>query len=120
MTNRKILALVALVLAAGVVWTATRYSRWLGRPDQAAAGEKIKLQFGAQFDNVFNHPLRAPTDDNSPALLGTFNLAVNPTTRQIVLDSLDRNPDFGRFFDSFNQEGIDNRRTIRITLRLTF
>lgn len=82
--------------------------------------EKFKLQFGAQFDNVFNHPLRAPTDDNSPALLGTFNLAVNPTTKQIVLDSLDRNPDFGRFFDSFNQEGIDNRRTIRITLRLTF
>ncbi len=26
----------------------------------------------------------------------------------------------GRCFDSFNQEGIDNRRTIRITLRLTF
>jgi hypothetical protein len=39
---------------------------------------------------------------------------------EIAPNSLDRNPDFGRFFDSFSQESIDNRRTIRITLRLTF
>jgi hypothetical protein len=86
-------------------------------------GEKFRLKFGAQFNNVFNHPLRAPggnNQDTGVALLGTFNLAVNPTTRQIQVDTLDRNADFGRFFDSFSQENIESRRTIRLTLRLTF
>ena len=92
----------------------------LGLDKTFRIGERFNLRLGGQFNNVFNHPLRPPSDDNSVALLGTFNLAVDPTTRQIVLDSLDRNEFFGRFFDSFNQEGIDNRRTIRITLRLTF
>src|SRR5262245_35690227 len=92
----------------------------LGLDKTFRMSERFNLRLGAQFNNVFNHPLRPQSDDNSVALLGTFNLAVDPTTRQIVLDSLDRNTFFGRFFDSFNQEGIDNRRTIRITLRLTF
>lgn len=83
-------------------------------------GEKFQMRLGAQFNNVFNHPLRAPTDDVSAGWLGTLNLGVNPATRQVVIDSVDPNPDFGRFFDSFKQEGIENRRTIRITLRLTF
>jgi hypothetical protein len=82
--------------------------------------ERFRLRFGAEFNNVFNHPLRPPSGDQSVELLGTFDLAVNPTTRQIQIDSLDRNLDFGRFFNSYNQEGIDNRRTIRLTLRLTF
>jgi hypothetical protein len=34
--------------------------------------------------------------------------------------SLDGQRSNGRFFDSFNKENIDNRRTVRITLRLTF
>jgi thiol-disulfide isomerase/thioredoxin len=42
--NRKVLALVALVLAGGVVWAAMRYARWVGPVDQAS-GEQIKLQF---------------------------------------------------------------------------
>ena len=91
----------------------------LGLDKSFRMGERFQLRFGAQFNNVFNHPLR-PSSDIQLASLGTFNLAVNPTTRQIEIASLDRNPDFGRFFDSFNQENIDNRRTIRITLRLTF
>ncbi|MGH9935444.1 MAG: hypothetical protein ACREAM_04305, partial [Blastocatellia bacterium] len=82
--------------------------------------EGMRLRLGAQFNNVFNHPVRPPSDNNAIALLGTFNIAVNPATRRVELASLDRNVDFGRFFDSFNQESIDNRRTIRITLRLTF
>ncbi len=91
----------------------------LGLDKTFRMGERFKLRLGAQFNNVFNHPLRPPSDIQV-ANLGTFNLAVNPTTRQIELASLDRNPDFGRFFDSFNQENIDNRRTVRVTLRLTF
>lgn len=91
----------------------------LGLDKTFRLSERFKLQVGAMFDNVFNHPLR-PTTDQTFARLGSFSLAVNPATKQIQIDSLDRNPDFGRFFDSFNQEGIENRRTIRLTLRLTF
>lgn len=91
----------------------------LGLDKSFRLGEKFRLRLGAQFNNVFNHPLRPPSDIQV-ANLGTFNLAVDPATRQPRVASLDRNPDFGRFFDSFNQENIDNRRTIRITLRLTF
>jgi len=91
----------------------------LGLDKSFQLGERFRLRFGAQFNNVFNHPLRPPSDIQV-ANLGTFNLAVNPATRQVEIDSLDRNPDFGRFFDSFSQENIDNRRTIRLTLRLEF
>lgn len=92
----------------------------LGLDKSFRFGERFRLRLGAQFNNVFNHPLRPPSADQSVGRLGTLNLAVNPTNQRLQVASLDRNPDFGRFFDSFNQENIDNRRTIRITLRLTF
>jgi hypothetical protein len=91
----------------------------LGLDKSFSLSERFQLRFGAQFNNVFNHPLRPPSDLQA-AFLGTINLSVDPATRQPRIASLDRNPDFGRFFDSFIQEGIDNRRTIRLTLRLTF
>jgi len=31
-----------------------------------------------------------------------------------------RNDNFGRLISSFSQEGIDNRRTVRLRLRITF
>lgn len=87
-------------------------------------GERFRLRFGAEFNNVFNHPLIAPDQDTGIGIsnLGSFDIRVNPATKKVEIDpdSLDRNPDFGRFFDSFSQENIDSRRTIRITLRLTF
>jgi hypothetical protein len=94
----------------------------LGLDKSFRIGERFKLRLGAQFNNVFNHPLLAPSNDAAITLsrIGTINLGVNPANRQPTIASIDPNPDFGRFFDSFNQEGIDNRRTIRITLRLTF
>jgi len=84
-------------------------------------GERFRLRFGAEFNNVFNHPLRSPGGgDNSVANLGSFNIRVNQTTKKVEIDTIDQNANFGRFFDSFNQENIDSRRTVRITLRLTF
>jgi len=38
----------------------------------------------------------------------------------IAPDSVNPNPNFGRNQFSFTQEGIDNRRSIRVKLRLTF
>ncbi|MGH9767043.1 MAG: carboxypeptidase regulatory-like domain-containing protein [Blastocatellia bacterium] len=83
-------------------------------------GERFRLRFGAEFNNVFNHPLRPPAGDNSVARLGSFGIKVNPANRRVEIDTIDPNLDFGRFFDSFSQENIDSRRAVRITLRLTF
>jgi hypothetical protein len=87
-------------------------------------GEKAQLRFGAEINNVFNHPLISPDLDTATGVsnLGSFDIRVNPTTKKVEInpDSIDRNVDFGRFSDSFGQENIDSRRVIRLTLRLTF
>jgi hypothetical protein len=87
-------------------------------------GEKVSLRFGAEFNNIFNHPLISPDLDTATSIsnLGSFDIRLNPTTKkvEIDLDSIERNDDFGRFSNSFSQENIDSRRTIRLTLRLTF
>jgi carboxypeptidase family protein len=94
----------------------------LGLDKSFSINERFRLRLGAQFNNIFNHPLLAPDNGSAIALsrIGTINLGVNPANRQVTIASIDPNPDFGRFFDSFNQEGIDNRRSIRVTLRLSF
>ena len=86
--------------------------------------EKAQLRFGAEINNVFNHPLISPDLDTATGIsnLGSFDIRVNPTTKKVEIDpdSVDRNVNFGRFSDSFGQENIDSRRIIRLTLRLTF
>jgi len=84
--------------------------------------ERLRLRFGAEFNNIFNHPLRSPDFDTGTGIanLGSFSVKVDPATKRVQIASFDRNVDFGRFFDSFSQEGIDSRRTVRLTLRLTF
>jgi len=87
-------------------------------------GEKVSLRFGAEFNNIFNHPLISPDLDTATSIsnLGSFDIRLNPTTKKVEIDpdSIERNDDFGRFSNSFSQENIDSRRTIRLTLRLTF
>jgi hypothetical protein len=88
----------------------------------------LKLQFGADVDNLFNHPLLSPNSDAGGgggefAWLGSFTVRVDPTTRKllpIAPEDIVRNDNFGRLISSFTQEGINNRRTIRLRLRLTF
>jgi len=82
--------------------------------------ETMRLEVGADLNNVFNHPLPSPTDQYF-AELGTFSLDVDQTTgRLLPITNIQRNEDFGRIRTSFNQEGIDNRRLIRLKLRLSF
>ncbi|MGB4786409.1 MAG: hypothetical protein WAQ77_16975, partial [Candidatus Acidiferrum sp.] len=91
-------------------------------------GDRVNVQFGADFDNIFNHPLLSPNSDvggggGDFARLGSFNLRVDQTTGKLLpLDPADVTPnnDFGRLISSFTQEGIDNRRTVRLRLRITF
>jgi len=90
-------------------------------------GERFTASFGADVNNVFNHRLFAPDSDygggGGPfAQLGDFSLAVDPATLQPVIDpaSITKNDAFGRLINTFTQEGVDSRRTIRLRLRVTF
>lgn len=86
-------------------------------------GERVTASLGADFNNIFNHPIRMPNldfADSSFSNLGGFLIQVDPNTRRPMLASLDRNPDFGRAFSTFSQEGVDSRRTTRLRLRITF
>jgi len=98
-------------------------------------GERVTASFGADFDNIFNHPIRMPNQDfgdGSFSYLGGFNIKIDPTTLQPALQTgadcgndpgvlcLNTNSDFARLFSTFPQEGVDSRRTIRLRLRVTF
>lgn len=98
-------------------------------------GERVTAQLGADFNNIFNHPIRMPNldfADSSFANLGGFNIQIDPNTLRPILArdpsdptgktlaAFDRNSDFGRLFSTFSQEGVDSRRTTRLRLRITF
>jgi hypothetical protein len=88
-------------------------------------GERFTASLGADFNNIFNHPLFSPDSDygggGGPfAQLGDFELGVNPANLQPVIASVNQNPDFGRLINTFTQEGVDSRRTTRLRLRITF
>ena len=80
--------------------------------------DKTKLEVGADFNNVFNHPLLSPLDTGF-ANLGDFDIGLNSSGRPVIT-AVNPNDSFGRNNFSFSQEGIDNRRSIRLKLRLTF
>jgi hypothetical protein len=96
--------------------------------------ERVKAQFGADVDNIFNHPLFSPDGGAGGgcgvfAWLGEFNVQVDQTTGKLLPinpaemsagGDVTRNPMFGRLISSFTQEGIDSRRTVRLRLRITF
>ncbi len=81
--------------------------------------DRIRMELGADMNNILNHPLLSP-DNYDIGSLGNFTLAVNPKTLQPVIQDVQRNPDFGRLITSYQQEGVDSRRTVRLRLRITF
>lgn len=90
-------------------------------------GERVTAALGADFDNIFNHPIRMPNldfGDSSFSNLGTFSIAIDPNTLMPTLSGVARNNDpvfgFGHASSTFSQEGIDSRRTVRLRLRITF
>ena len=83
-------------------------------------GERARADFGADINNLFNHPLLSPSD-NSIANLGSFAIEVDPRTARILpIKQITQNPDFGRLVNSFGQDGIDLRRAVRLRMRLSF
>ena len=113
----------------------------LGVHKEFALGERVRASIGADFNNIFNHPIRMPNSDfaggfGTFANLGDFIVGVNPST--LTLNPIDngdvnncvfdpgqscvdfRNDLFGVANQTFPQEGIDSRRTTRLRLRITF
>ncbi len=86
--------------------------------------EGSRLEVGADFNNVFNHPLRSPTDPDAAfnfTHIGTFFLDVDPKTGKLLpITQVEPDANFGRLIQSYTDEGIDNRRAIRLRLRFTF
>jgi hypothetical protein len=85
-------------------------------------GEKVRADLGADFNNLFNHPLFSPDQGGeSISNLGNFSIHVDPVTKKILpITDITPNPDFGRLLTSYSQEGVDSRRTVRLKLRITF
>lgn len=97
----------------------------LGVHKTFAIGERVNATLGADVNNVFNHPLFSPDSDygggGGPfAFLGDFNVGVDPATLKPFIASFEANDVFGRLINTFTQEGIDSRRTVRLRLRVTF
>jgi hypothetical protein len=117
------------VAKRNMLWGPATWGVNLGVHKDFRFGERVNVQFGADVDNIFNHPLFSP-DANAGggggtfAQLGDFNVEVDQTTGKLLpinpATDVNTNPLFGRLVSSFTQEGIDSRRTVRLRLRITF
>jgi hypothetical protein len=109
-----------------MLWGPGTWGVNLGVHKEFQLSDRIRMMLGADANNVFNHPLFSPDSDygggGGPfAMLGDFNIAVDQNTGKLLpITDITPNPDFGRLINSFTQESIDSRRTIRLRLRITF
>ena len=120
----------ANVAKRNMLWGPGTWALNLGVHKDLHFGERVTSQFGADIDNLFNHPLFSPDQSAGGgcgdfALLGDFVIRVDPNTGNLVpidpaQDITFQNPNFGRLKSSFTQEGVNNRRTVRLRLRITF
>jgi hypothetical protein len=113
------------VAKRNLLWGPGAWGVNLGLHKDFRFGERVNATLGADFNNVFNHPLRAPNHDGGDTFsnLGSFSVEVDPATlrlRPSTVDPVVPNPDFANPRQTFSQEGIDSRRTIRLRLRITF
>ena len=101
--------------------------------------DRISVQLGADINNVFNHPMLSPDQGDGGgcegcfANVGSFSLMVDQSVngtpghqpKILPIDPTDgdqytANEDFGHKFRSYEQEGIDSNRSIRLRGRITF
>jgi len=117
------------VAKRNMLWGPGTWGVNLGIHKDFRFSERVNAQFGADIDNVFNHPLFSPDQGagggcGAFALLGDFNVEVDQTTGKLLpinpATDVNLNSDFGKLKSSFTQEGVDSRRTVRLRLRITF
>jgi hypothetical protein len=105
----------------------------LGVHKNFAVTERLAISFGADVNNIFNHPLLAPDWGDGGNVgtggfsnIGEFNMSPTlpgPPGQQPVLapiTDVTLNPAFGQLVKSYDQEGVSARREIRLRLRVTF
>jgi hypothetical protein len=99
----------------------------LGVHKDFKVGERVVVNFGADFNNIFNHPIKMPNSDFGGgfdvfANVGDISVMPNSPTFPTGLTYEDVSPNdlFGIPSQTFPQEGIDSRRTARVRLRITF
>jgi hypothetical protein len=114
------------VAKRNMLWGPGTWGLNLGVHKEFRFGERVAASLGADVDNIFNHPLLSPDSNygggGGPfAMLGDFNIGVDQNTGKLLpITDITPNPTFGRLINSFSQEGIDNRRSIRLRLRISF
>jgi hypothetical protein len=119
------------VAKRNMLWGPGTWGVNLGLHKDFQVNDRWKIQVGADVDNIFNHPLLSPNSDygggGGPfAFLGDFFIRVDPATLKIEPigqshpEDVIPNDLFGRLKSSFTQEGVNNRRTVRLRLRITF
>ena len=60
-------------------------------------GERVRADLGADFNNLFNHPLFSPDQGGGDTMsqLGNFSIHVDPATRRVLpITDITPNPDF--------------------------
>lgn len=116
------------VAKRNMLWGPATWGVNLGLHKDFHVTDRVGIQFGADVDNLFNHPLFSPDADAGGgggefAWLGSFTVRVDPATLKVLPiapGDITRNDNFGRLLSSFSQEGVDSRRTVRLRLRITF
>ncbi len=127
------------VAVRNAIYGPSTYGANLGVHKSFHINERIAVQLGADINNVFNHPMLSPDQGDGGgcegcfANVGTFSLSVDqskPGTPGhqpgiLPIDKTDSNqffvnPDFGHLFRSYEQEGINSNREIRLRGRITF
>ena len=127
------------VAVRNALYGPSTYGINLGIHKTFAITERIGVQLGADINNVLNHPMLSPDLSDGGgcegcfANVGSFSLSVDQSTpgtpghqpKILPIDTTDPaqfspNPDFGRLFRSYEQEGISSNRQIRLRGRITF
>jgi len=126
------------VATRNAIYGPSMYGINLGVHKTFAITERIGFQLGADINNVLNHPMLSPDQNDGGgcegcfANVGTFFMSVDQHAgtggnqpKLLPVDTTDPsqytpNPDFGRLYRSYQQEGITSNRQIRLRGRITF
>jgi len=111
------------VARKNLLWGPGAWGVNFGLHKEFKVGERLTASLGADVNNLFNHPIRMPDldfADGSFAFVGDFDVQVDPNTLRPQLEDFTPNPDFARAFQTFSQEGVEGRRTVRLRLRIAF
>jgi hypothetical protein len=127
------------IAVRNAIYGPSTYGVNLGAHKSFNINDRIAVQIGADVNNILNHPMLSPDQNDGGgcegcfANVGSFSLSVDQSTpgtpghqpKILPIDVTDSaqyfpNADFGHLFRSYEQEGISSNRQIRLRGRITF